>query len=810
MAKLVILKIDGGNFQDGFKVTLRIGDEGEPLSTEISGNLPPNPTLPENYQRWQSDFLDLDSKLLLPPNSTMPKKISRWLSNFFKLDRRPRARKGSSRVIDPQKNFEQCQQSAQDFINNFKNWLSSSQDSALQNLREKLCQKLGDEKEAIRVIIQTDDAVLKKLPWHEWDLFADTYTQAEVALWCSSEYEKPTVVQTTDKTAVRILAILGNSEGINIESDRKSLENLMIKGAKPTFLVEPKRAEVSDNLWDQNWDILFFAGHSSSQNETGRIYINRSPNPKENCLTITQLKFGLRKAINHGLQLAIFNSCDGLKLAIDLAELNIPQVIVMREPVPNRVAQTFLQFFLNAFTGGESLYVAVRNARERLRENGLDDKFPGACWLPVIYQNPTVKPPSYHDFLSNNRHRELEELKELSSTEVIEIINHLESLVERKLVTWDIIRQAYNVSIPKWHDSPTFSKNEAQNCLEAIYSIAVLPQKKENPPLAKFSSYIAKALSDSTEQVLLNNLISKYFSLSCPSKNSEPEKASSCDLWVVVSTDRTHPNCYSVTIHLDKKILSENEFIEAKEFRTVLQDTLKKAYSELMSHLDIKGLCAEHVWIRFVLPRLLLSEAVDQYKLEGYFGTLGTKFKIIVSSLERAKFPEYSVLVRDCWMKYQDRMANEVRCTDDINSLEESDTYIPAFIVNNSDNSKYDPENLCVKIEEKVVMAMLPFPPKMTASLGDKTDYLNALLQAGVPVILWTRNTESNFIPNNMENCICCKQKLTELPKRVYKERQAAYGSEDSSHIGNHLTLLWDDPTFRLDGQTPFAPIAKR
>jgi len=63
MPKLVILKFDGGNFQKGFNVTLRIGDEGEPLSTEIVGKLPPNPLMPENYRRWQSDFLELDKCL---------------------------------------------------------------------------------------------------------------------------------------------------------------------------------------------------------------------------------------------------------------------------------------------------------------------------------------------------------------------------------------------------------------------------------------------------------------------------------------------------------------------------------------------------------------------------------------------------------------------------------------------------------------------------------------------------------------------------------------------------------------------------
>jgi len=364
MPKLIILKFDSGNFQDGFKVTLQIANEGKSPSSVIPGNLPPNPSLPQNYQRWQSDFLNLDKCL--------------------------RGRRGNSSVFDPNQIVDQCQQSAENLFKDFKDWLKSP-DKALQNLREKLCQQLGDPKEPIRVIIQTDEAVLKKLPWHEWDLLANTYTQAEVAL-CPTKYEKPIWVQTTDKTAVNILAILGNSEDINVDSDRESLEKIGSNGAAPTFLVEPKRTEVSDSLWDQNWDILFFAGHSSSQGEKGRIFINSTES-----LTINELKFGLQKTIHYGLQLAILNSCDGLKLAEDLADLNIPQVIVMREPVPDKVAQDFLHFFLKAFTGGESLYVAVRHARERLHENRLDDKFPGASWLPIIYQNPTVIPPNWEN-----------------------------------------------------------------------------------------------------------------------------------------------------------------------------------------------------------------------------------------------------------------------------------------------------------------------------------------------------------------------------------------------------------------------------
>lgn len=160
--------------------------------------------------------------------------------------------------------------------------------------------------------------------------------------------------------------------------------------------MEPQRKELTDQLWGNSWDILFFAGHSSSQGKdcTGRIYLNPTDS-----LTIGELRYALRKAVERGLQLAIFNSCDGLGLARDLADLQIPQMIVMREPVPDLVAQEFLKYFLKGFASGEPFYLAVREARERLQ--GLEDKFPCATWLPAICQNLAEAPPSWEQITGN-------------------------------------------------------------------------------------------------------------------------------------------------------------------------------------------------------------------------------------------------------------------------------------------------------------------------------------------------------------------------------------------------------------------------
>ena len=238
------------------------------------------------------------------------------------------------------------------------------------------------QEEEVQFIIQVEDTHLQYLPWHQWEFFAD-YPKAELAL-SKLTYEKiNTSSLKIQRKKARILAILGNSKGIDIEKDRIVLNNIS-SGADITFLVEPDRTELSEYLYDkEGWDILFFAGHSfsDSENETGYIYLNETDS-----LSLNDLRSSLEVSIQHGLQLAVFNSCEGLGLANDLADLNLPQMIVMREPIPDVIAHEFLKQFLKEFCQGTSLYIAVRRARKKLE--GLEKEFPCASWLPIIYQNP--------------------------------------------------------------------------------------------------------------------------------------------------------------------------------------------------------------------------------------------------------------------------------------------------------------------------------------------------------------------------------------------------------------------------------------
>jgi branched-chain amino acid transport system substrate-binding protein len=357
--KQVIFEIGEGSFDRGFPVKVRIGQAGKPHIAEISGRLPPAPEFPTTYTAWQSIYekLPADWLIIIPKNQ---------ITNFSSKDA--------------------CNQAAQAFQDSFNAWLNQA---PVLEIERKLSRQIGNS-EDVRFILQTQDSLLRRLPWHLWGFFSTSHPQAEIVI--SSEYE-PSTKQL--KAPVKVLAILGSNQEINLEQDLYFLKNL--PGAKVKALIEPTRRQLIENLRTQPWDILFFAGHSISKegDSWGEIQINAD----ESYLSLRNLRYSLRYAVRQGLKLAIFNSCDGLGLARNLADLRIPYTIVMREPVPDIIAQEFLKYFLTAFTSGESLYASVNQARERLYEEWERD-YPCASWLPVIFQNPAATELKYPRILN--------------------------------------------------------------------------------------------------------------------------------------------------------------------------------------------------------------------------------------------------------------------------------------------------------------------------------------------------------------------------------------------------------------------------
>ncbi|MGB3293833.1 MAG: CHASE2 domain-containing protein, partial [Phormidesmis sp.] len=359
MEKRVVLSLGHGSLQSGFPaVTAQLWEEGS-RPMKFSGALPAAPEIASVYRAWQMLYRAMHHRLNWQPRMEIE---AADVTNVSEVE------------------FEDLCQGLALHINN---WLNAADFRPIdQILRTYL-----DPQDDICLVVETDDSLLQQLPWHLWHFF-DTYPQAEVALSPSSYQRASTGADQPSASRIRILVVLGSAEGIDVARDRTYLSALA-QQAEVSVLAEPSLEALTQALW-QGCDLFFFAGHSSSRVQ-GEIQLNA-----DQSLTLEQLKYALRGAIARGLKLAIFNSCDGLGLARSLADLSIPQVIVMREPVPDRVAQAFLKQFLTAFVQDRSIYRSVRTAREQLQ--GLEADYPCASWLPAIYQNPAEAPTSWQQW----------------------------------------------------------------------------------------------------------------------------------------------------------------------------------------------------------------------------------------------------------------------------------------------------------------------------------------------------------------------------------------------------------------------------
>ncbi|MEL6552838.1 MAG: pentapeptide repeat-containing protein [Cyanobacteria bacterium J06621_11] len=411
-SKLVTLKLSPqSDSKSPIQVTLQIGYEGKLPFLEQIGTLPCAQSLLQQYQQWQTSYRQQVS-------------LSANLGNALETH------SGTHRISCPPaqitnvniQNVQQViEQQTQQLHYSFNHWLAASE---FRRLKESLLENLNAT-DTVRIVLSTDDSKYWQLPWQSWELLK-RYPKAEITYSTSTHQYVRSPNEKSDqnvrtsnprvfhqkhqakkrdakKYETQILCVLGDDSGIDINADCQLLKEL--PNTYVTVLSAPTRQQLNDTLWEQGWDILFFAGHShtqSSEMQTDLIQID--PAQKNNLqqekgylrlndqdsLSLTDISHALRQAKKAGLQLAIFNSCDGLGLAQELAQICLPPVIVMREPIPDLVAHTFLKGLLATFAGGQPLPQSVRAAREKLQ--GLEDRFPCATWLPVLFQAAGTEP----------------------------------------------------------------------------------------------------------------------------------------------------------------------------------------------------------------------------------------------------------------------------------------------------------------------------------------------------------------------------------------------------------------------------------
>ena len=278
-------------------------------------------------------------------------------------------------------------------VDRLNDWLNSGS-SGWQLIRDKLIHLAPQSDTEIRLILDVKDIQLRRLPWQEWQVFRDYYRHSEVALRAFLN-DVPTS-PWPKATKIRILVVVGESSDINTAADLKVIQDLESLGVEIISLMQPDRKKLQDMLRDdQGYHIFVYTGHSQTETN-GQVGWLKLNSHQDGLLSINDFKHALEKAVRSGLRLAIFNSCDGLGLANEVAKFGLAQSIIMREPVPDEVAIEFLKRFFNAFANNKrSLIASVREARESI-EN-FNGKYPGVIWLPTPCIKHDAKPITWQD-----------------------------------------------------------------------------------------------------------------------------------------------------------------------------------------------------------------------------------------------------------------------------------------------------------------------------------------------------------------------------------------------------------------------------
>ena len=369
MSRVVILKIGDGSFETGFSVTLEIRDNHLLIAPFADGKLVPNLDIAaalQNYRRAYYHWVESQPSLgITVPHSMIT----------------------HAAVGDPRDNLKKATKTLKDSLNE---WLNSSDMSSIQN---RILFHIGTESE-VRFFIQTTHFDLQQIPWECWNFLRDWWNDVEIALTIQ---RNPPIINLTPP--IKVLVILGN---IDIENEHNSLclsslqtalgnpDKVYIQILSPSSEVPLSTINIHNELIKNPWDIVVYLGHSqtSSDGHDGVFIIdnNTALSPEHN------LRNSLEIAVKKGLKLVICNSCDGLGIGRQLANIGVPHIIVMKEPIAVRVALRFLEVFLPNFLEHKSLQESLTSARQELRLHEFEKDAASSSLLPRLIENPEEPP----------------------------------------------------------------------------------------------------------------------------------------------------------------------------------------------------------------------------------------------------------------------------------------------------------------------------------------------------------------------------------------------------------------------------------
>lgn len=340
----------------------------------IAATLPYPDSLPRLYREWQLCYLSyyktksLRGKVL--GSGSLPPTNDDWQSKLGKAE--------------------------ENLLREFHRWLRN-----LHRIQDEIAKvpPVSDEdatssgnksvKTQLFITCIAPDLTLERLPWETWRVMTPLHHQVQI-LRTASQWQESPKKQTRRRSKPRILAILGDDTNLTLKTDRTVIRSLSAVADVELMSwqtlpdLDLLREEICQKLAEpKGWDVLFFAGHSQESTSVGGE-LAIAPGVS---LSIRDMTPALQKAQEKGLRLAIFNSCNGLGIALELISLGLSQVLAMREPIDNAAAQVFLEKFVEGLRAYQSIDDALLETRKYLEQEG-KVLHPSAFLIPSLFCHP--------------------------------------------------------------------------------------------------------------------------------------------------------------------------------------------------------------------------------------------------------------------------------------------------------------------------------------------------------------------------------------------------------------------------------------
>lgn len=291
--------------------------------------------------------------------------------------------------------YEKLREAEEKLVRELNYWLRSPElyelwEEVKRSSRLVSTQSKASDLENIHIdLLITCSEDLQCLPWEAWKL-QDEFVPLDTVRIARAIYTSTEVSPPQLRRRPRVLAIFGDETGLDLQNDRQAMQILSALAEIQTICWEaaPDRLNQKQKICNaiadpQGWDILFFAGHSDQTNLTGGKLLVAP----HSSLTMSDLDPYLLQAKERGLQIAIFNSCNGTAIATWLvSKVGIPQAIAMREPIHNQAAQSFLVQFLQNLAQHKDAHTSMFAACRYLQTERLT--FPSVYLIPSLFRHP--------------------------------------------------------------------------------------------------------------------------------------------------------------------------------------------------------------------------------------------------------------------------------------------------------------------------------------------------------------------------------------------------------------------------------------